>query len=283
MQPKISLFASSIRPHLWEALFKSLKGTTIDFEIVFAGPSNFQQMGMKDDMGIEFHKPLYIDMDGIISNFKYLRTANIKPAQIYEVARRACTGELILWVADDCEFPDDVLGKAYRFYKENCDRKDIVCMRTRENYCGWIDCDNTQHQFFGNTPTAPKMAPIGMMNREHFQELGGIDRRYICGQWDNSLMIQIYNNGGKLHYFGNGVIKIDHTAKHDPKFGISQDRPFGKGYQHDRIILEGSWGRRGQMVYKIPYERFDDGFEPYEDKDLLTKSQSYNIEGLWPE
>ena len=45
------------------------------------------------------------------------------------------------------------------------------------------------------------MAPIGMMNRKYFQELGGIDRRFICGQWDNDLMIRIYNDGGGLKYF----------------------------------------------------------------------------------
>ena len=281
-QPKISLFASSIRPHLWEALFKSLYKTTINFEIIFAGNNNFKDFGCKDDAGIIFEKPLYIDIDRNISNFKYIRTANIKPAQVYEVARRHCTGELIMWIADDCEFPDDVLGKAYRFYKENCGRKDVLCMRTRENYGTWIECDNTQHQFFGNCPEAPKMAPIGMMNRKYFQELGGIDRRYICGQWDNSLMIQIYNDGGGLKYFGEGVIELDHKNKHDPKFGISGERPFGKGYLHDRKILEGSWGKQGQMKYAIPYQRYDAGFEPYEDKDLLTKSQSFNMPELWP-
>ncbi len=220
-------------------------------------------------------------MDGIVSNFKYIRTANIKPAQCYEVARRACTGELIMWIADDCEFPDDVIGKAYQFYKENCTYKDVLCMRTRENYNGWQECDNTQHRFFACSANAPKMAPIGMMNRKYFQVLGGIDRRYICGQWDNDLMIRIYNDGGGLKYFGDGIIELDHKNKHDPKFGISDKRPFGQGYIHDRRILEGSWGRQGQMKYEIPYQRFDEGFEPYEDKDILVKSQSYNIKELW--
>ena len=90
MQPKISLFASSIRPHLWGSFLKSLEGTTVECEIVFAGP-----LENKSDIQI-------------LSSLKYIQTKNIKPAQCYEVARRHCTGELVCWIADDCEFPDNV-------------------------------------------------------------------------------------------------------------------------------------------------------------------------------
>ena len=69
-----------------------------------------------------------------------------------------------------------------------------------------------------------------------------------------------------LNIFGDGVIELDHKNKHDPKFGISDKRPFGQGYVHDRRILEGAWGGQGQMKYKVPYTRFDSGFEPYKDK-----------------
>ncbi len=263
---KVSLFASAIRSHIWESCFNSLEGTSCSFEVVFGGPCT------KEEVAPFLKKYKF---------FKYIHTKNIKPSQIYEATRRRCSGEVIIWNADDAEMPDDVIGKAYRFYKDNCRRKDVLCMRTRENYGTWLECDNTQHHFFGNTPEAPKMAPIGMINREYFQELGGIDRRYIAGQWDNSLMIQVYNNGGKLHYFGDSVIELDHLHKHDPAFGISDKRPFGQAYNHDRKILEGSWGRRGQMIYKCPYHRYDNGFEPYEDKNLLTKSQSFNMPEIW--
>jgi hypothetical protein len=261
----VSLFASSIRPHLWPAFFESSKGTSVDVEVVFGG-------NLTEDQVFQACK---------MDPFRYIHTADIKPAQVYEVCRRECKGELICWVADDAEFPDDVIGKAYRFWKENCGRKDVVCIRTKENYGTWRDCDNTCHHFFANSPEAPKMAPIGMMNREYFDELGGIDRRYICGQWDNDLMMRIYNDGGKLHYFGDGWVELDHLNKHDPDFGISMKRPFGNGYAHDRRILEASWGKKGQMAYRMPYRRFDTGFEPYDDKDLASKSQSFTLEGVF--
>lgn len=268
MEPriKVSLIASSIRPHLYESLFKSLEGTTVEYEVVFGGPN--------------FPEDKYLP--ALKHNFRYIKTANIKPSQVYEVCRRNATGETLIWVADDCEFPDDVLGKAYRFYKANCTHKDVVCIQTRENYGHWQVCDITQHKFFAASAKAPKMAPIGMISREYFQELGGIDRRFVSGQWDNDLLIRVYNDGGKLHHFSEATIDLDHLNKHDPKYGISAERPFGQFYAHDRKILEGSWGRRGQMKYDIiPYERYDSGFEPYtfDDNKIMTESENYK--GMW--
>jgi hypothetical protein len=263
---QLSLFCSSIRPNLYKSLFDSLKGTTIDVEFVFAGI-------VTEIPKIELPEHVY---------FKYIKTADIKPAQVYEVARRACSGELISWTADDAEFPDDVLGKAYRFFQRTCTRKDVISTQTKENYGEWRLCNMHAHRFFGDAPNAPKMAPMGIMNREYFQELEGIDRRFICGQWDNDLLMRVYNNGGKVYHFDEGVILLDHHNKHDPRWRATAERPFGQGYKHDREILEGAWGKKGQMKYdEFPYKRYDLGFEPFEDKDLLTVSQSFTRKDIF--
>lgn len=34
---QVSLFASAVRPKLWPALFKSLEGTSVKYEVIFAG------------------------------------------------------------------------------------------------------------------------------------------------------------------------------------------------------------------------------------------------------
>ena len=268
--PKVSLFGSSIRPHLWDSCLGSLDGTSCGFEVIFGGPCK------KEEVGPFLEKYKFL---------KYIHTRNIKPSQVYELTRRFSEGETVAWVCDDAEFPDDVIGKAYNFYKANCTRKDVVCIQTKENYGKWQICDITQHKFFANSAKAPKMAPLGMINREYFQELGGIDRRYICGQWDNDLLMRLYGDGGNLYHFSDACIELDHLNKHDPKFGISGERPFGRGYKHDREILEGSWGRRGQMKYEeFPnFTRYDAGFEPYTftNEELIVKSESYNIPELF--
>jgi hypothetical protein len=267
MTSKISLFASAIRPHLWQSLFDSLKGTTEDVEIVFAG---------------NVEKVLAFNLPDKVS-FRYILTKNIKPAQIYEVARRECKGELISWTADDAEFPNDFLGKAYRFFKSRCEYKDIMSTQTRENYGTWQMCDISCHKFFAASGKAPKMCPMGIMNREYLNFLGGIDRRYVCGQWDNDIVMRAYGQGSKVIHFDEAYIELDHLGKHDKRWGVSGDRPFGKAYYFDRKILEGSWGERGQMNYnEFPnFTRYDTGFEPFEDVDLKTKSQSNNIPNLW--
>ena len=264
--PQVSLFASSIRPNLWEMFFKSLEGTSVDVEVIFSG-------NLEAALSYELPKNV---------SFKYIKTANIKPAQCYEVAARACTGELICWVADDCEFPNDVIGKAYRFYKEKCGRKDIVCIKSREHYgMTWHECGAKRHFFDNVNRWAPKMAPLGLMSREYYHALGGADRRYICGQWDNDLVMRLYNDGGLLYMFEDAYIELDHEGKHDPEFGTRGDRPFGKGYAHDRKILESAWRKNGIMIGPAPFRRFDSGFEPYNNEGITTKSQSFNMKELF--
>ncbi len=264
---KLSLFASAIRPHIWHSFLESVRNSSEVVEIVFGGP-----------LSPEAVLPFLTKYPFL----KYVYTKDIKPVQIYESCRRVCTGELISWTADDAEFPNDVLGKEYRYFKEHCGRKDILSVQTRENYGEWRMCDIKAHRFFGDDPNAPKMAPMGVMDREYFQELGGIDRRYICGQWDNSLVMSIYNAGGKMVHFSDAWIDLDHWNKHDLRWRISAERPFGKGYNHDRKILEGTWGKKGQMRYDVfPYQRYDSGFEPFENTDLLTKSQSFTMKDVW--
>lgn len=254
MRPKISLFASSIRPHLWEALFKSMEGTSIDVEVVFAGN--------------------VIDNWDIYPQLKYIKTENIKPSQCYEVARRACTGELIHWTADDCEYKNDILGKAYRYWREQENNKLILSLQTKENYVNMVMTDMTMHSFFGNRRSTPLMAPLALMNRQYLEDLGGYDRRYICGQAENDVVMRAYADGGSCEIFGDDetCIEIDHITKHG---GSHQGRTFAKGYPIDRKVLEDSWVKDR----KVTLIR-NDKFEPFENKDLLAKSQSNNLE-IW--
>ncbi len=267
MQPKVSLFASSIRPHLWDAFFKSLEGTSVNVEVIFAGNSRYDELRI----GEVYKYP----KGGENVLFKYIKTASIKPAQCYEVARRACTGELICWVSDDCEFNNDILGKAYKYFKDNCSYKDILSIQTKENWItGWIFFNMSMHSFYGGKSSTPRMAPLGMMNRKYLEELKGIDKRYIAGQYENDITMRIYENKGKLYPFGdkNCFVEIDHKNKHG---GLTSEnpRPFALGYKKDREVLESSWTDGKGNVLK---DR-NDTFEPFEDKDILIKSQSNNL------
>jgi hypothetical protein len=239
--------------------FSSLENTSVSYEVVFAGNR----------------------LPPIEYPCKYIVTENIKPAQCYEIARRNSLGEVIIWGADDCEFKGDIVGKAYEYWKKVGDEKLVLSLQTREFYLGGGDgfCDMTKHAFHGGDPKTPLMAPLAMMSRSYLEKLGGFDRRYICGQYENQTVCQVYADQGTVKIFGDreSFVEIDHINK--SKFcGESKDtkdffnRPFAKGYEHDRKILESACQVKGKSVEIL-------SFEPYEDKDLLTKSQSHK--GDW--
>jgi hypothetical protein len=284
---QVSLFASAVRPKLWKVLVDSLGLGLNDREIVFAGNA-------------EFDDRLF---DGKIC--KYIKTGNIKPAQCYEIARRACTGETVVWIADDCEFPNDVIGKAYKYWKEQNNEKLILSIQTKESGYG-----NPQgslfnmdiHRFFGGDRNSPLMAPLALMSRRFLDELQGIDRRYVCGQYENDIVMRAYAQGAKVEIFGGAdcYIDIDHLGK-SILIGESKGesdfraRPFATGYEHDRQILQGSWCTLDKVrltgllamgateihpsyIYTISPTQLDK-FEPYAENISLTESESYK--GKW--
>jgi len=265
---KISLFASSVRPQLYPAFFKSLESEPLknEIEVVFAG-NNFAKE--------------YFDLN---LPFKYIQTENIKPSQCYEIARRHCSGEVVVWTADDAECVGGILSKAYEYWKSQNNEKLILSLQTKEsgyNLPVGALFDMDIHRFFGGRGSTPLMAPLGMMSRAYLEKLGGIDRRYVCGQYENDIVMRAYADGGTVEVFGDkdAHIDIDHLGK-SIQIGESTTesdflhRPFASGYHKDRQVLESSWVKRDT----VSLER-NDSFEPFEDKDLLTVSQSNK--GKW--
>lgn len=271
---KVSLFASAVRPKLWSALFKSLEGTSVEWEVIFAGNTSYTDI------------PLDVIPHLTKGRFRYIQTSNIKPSQCYEIARRACLGEVTIWIADDCLFPNDSIGKAYRYWKNQNNTKLIISMLTHERYQESFFITNLDDHRLKGIGT-PLMAPIGMMSREYLDKLGGYDRRYICGQTENDVVMRILADGGEIKKFEEEAVIIDHFVGHG---GVTTtegyNRPFAKGYEHDRRILEGSWfinGRLSTEMITPGNKKFKqvDKHEPFEDKDILTKSQSFNIPEMW--
>lgn len=228
----LSIFASAIRPHLWESFLNSLRGSNRNkykYEVVFAGHV---------DQG------LVTEMFNMYPEFRYITTGEIKPAQCYEIARRACVGELVCWTADDCVFSEGFVDKVYEYYKSlpewqsynvfnnTAYKKVVISCKTNEN---GNDETMQNHRFFSRNQNTPLMAPIGVMNREYLDLLGGFDSRYICGQYENSTVMQVLADGGKVHLYEDVCVSIDHANKH------GKNNNFWSGYNEDREQLENSW------------------------------------------
>lgn len=248
---EVSLFASAVRPKLWPALFKSLEGTSVEYEVVFAGnvPCDYLT-----------YSAINTNTSGIL--LKEILTGNLKPAQCYEIARRACIGEVVVWIADDAEFPNNVIGKAYEYWKSHNNEKLILSIQTKEsgynNPKGSL-FDMNEHRFFSWVPDSPLMAPLGMISRKFLDEIGGFDQRFVAGQYENFCVCMAYERGAKVEIFGGAdcFIDIDHLAK-SIAIGESTNeidflkRPFASSYHLDRAVLENSWTTfNEQDVFKI--------------------------------
>ncbi len=267
----ISLFASAVRPFLWERLLDSLKLNTIPYEVVFSGyiePVVIQEILEKYPM------------------LKYIQTKNIKPAQCYEIARRKCTGDIIGWISDDCEFPPNALDKIYEFATKQNDTT-ILAIKTLDPQCKNNDLND--HRFFARNLNTPQMAQIGFMNRFTLEKMHGIDRRYLYGKWEYDICMRLLAAGGKVIKFEEVEIKIDHTHKSGE---YTND---WSGVNQDSEICENSWviegykdfergiyvlNHQGTLNVYYPISNREvtlqrrDKFEPFEDENITETSQS---------
>lgn len=271
--PKVSIIASSARCWLWPEFMESLAQNTIVPQVTFAGPLDRYQ--------VRYFVNKY-------QNLQYVHTP-VKPAQCYQLAfLYSDFDSLIMYVADDCEFEPGLIDKVVEFYQNLNNPKAVVSIRTNEdgrNYGTEI------HTLLGWNVNTPLMAPIGLVSQRYLATLGGFDRRFISGQWENDFCMRVYADGGDVVAYDPGpTVFINHQQKHK-----TQNNPFWSAYQHDRKVLEDTWVEGGYKP-STPYVtvRFKDGrevpmfkildnrkvvkkpllpFEPYEDEKLIEQNQ----------
>ena len=251
MTPQISLFASAARPQFWPRLYKSLEGNKVSFELCFVGPKHST-----------FTLP---------SNFKW-KLSFVKPSQCYQAASQMCSGELIGWMADDCNYNHptqqcsnslDLIWEAYqRLIEERKDKKSILSQKTFEDYGPYNKVPWENHHFFYANKNTPRMAPLGFINREYFNKLGGYDRNFVCGQSENDIVMRVLEDGGRVIDIPESKVYLAHRECH----GLYN---FRKGYTGDRKFLESCWMVDGRTVSKKRLRPF----EPFVSNDLLTVNQ----------
>lgn len=281
----VSLFASAVRQKLWFSCLDSLKNTSIDYEVVFAGDAK------NWESGVLLNKP----------HLQYIKTGHIKPAQCYEIARRECRGDVGVWMADDCEFKGDIIGQAYRYWNLMDNEKLILSLQMEES---GIWQDMRAHRIFGGGHEHfPIMAPIAMISLKFLEELGGFDKRYVCGQYENDVLMRAYEKGARVQVFGNKdmYVELNHHEKSVLADEITsktdfESRPFATGYGIDRMVLERSWCRMNEAklfwainkkdayeIYSSDYMEMlpqrSDEFQPYEKDISLTVSEGNK--GIW--
>ena len=240
---KISVCCSAIYVFRWLDCYNSLKDNKLEWELIFVGPNT-----------PPFELP---------SNFKYIYSTT-KPAQCYEIAFRQAQGELIHWTADDSLYPPSALDNIYNLYQTINNEKVVIAFRTIEDNRDITDW----HRFRGRDITAPRMAPFGVMSRKLFHELGGYDKRFICGQSENDVVMRVYEIGGTVKV-SNIPIYVHHAKVHYAGTVFRSDY-----YFHDRLILESMW-----VKDRIIQTKRLEPVQSFSDEDILTVTQG--PKGKW--
>ena len=266
----VSLFASAVRTKDWMRFYNSLKENTINWEVVFVG-----------NVKPNFDLP---------ENFKWIY-ANVKPAQCYEIAARHCKGELIGWTCDDATYslhtiglPQKNLDKAYQYYKESGSEKNIVSMHTIEDGRDvW-----RQHRFFGKWNDTPVMAPMALINREIFHQIGGYDKSFVSAQAENDIVMRVYEIGGQVILGTDSYVYIGHRECHIGGIAGEHKSMIRQHYVADRIVLENFWVKEGYGVYGPagarlkPYTLSKTRLKPidkFDDEGICEKTQGNKGEG----
>jgi len=228
---QVSLFASAVRTKDWLRFYNSLKENTVKWEVIFVG-----------NVKPNFDLP---------ENFKWIY-ANVKPAQCYQIAAMNSVGELIGWSCDDATYslntigqPQRNLDRAYEYYKQANDRRAIISMHTIEDGRDvW-----RQHHFFGKWTETPVMAPMALINRELFNEIGGYDRNFISAQAENDIIMRIYELGGRVVMASDAYVYIHHRESHIGGVAGEHKSMIRQYYVADRQVLENLWVKEGYGSY----------------------------------
>ena len=188
----ISLFGPSVRPWLWERLYDSLSSNMVPFEIIFVGN----------------RLPTFTYQDNI--HFIY---SEVKPAQCAEIGSRYATGDFLMNIADDIVFSEHALDILYEAFNRLNDDKVIVCPRYSDNGRVYRDDESC---FWKDDLTTPTMPACGLMKKDIWKELGGIDVRFVALYWDLDIAMRLYERGGR-------VVIVDEARVNElrPRKGVS--------------------------------------------------------------
>jgi len=237
-KPTISLYSSAFRPQNWMALYNSIVPSDVSFELVFVGPN----------------EPAY----RLPESCRFIRSI-VKPAQCFEIGLRSSLGELVIYMADDCEFvTDHPLDRLYEVYELKNDPKNMISCRYMMD---GQDQSDEAHHFFIDDKASPITPLCGLASRKFLMELGGIDRSFIAVMWDLDITMRIYKAGGR--------IILSDVYLNENKGRSAGSMLCSEFWSHDRGLLEKLWTSPDRKF--LPERRRP--VRSFSEKGLLERSQ----------
>jgi hypothetical protein len=232
----ISICSTAYRPENWMSLYRSIGKNSVAFELVFVGP-NYPK----------FELP---------KNFHFIQS-NVKPSQCYEVAVRNANGNFILHVADDCLFlTENPLDKLLDIYNKSINKNIIVSPLLMENGT------SLQHaqRFNLKDRSSPLMPVGGLISKDLYFKIGGVDRNFIAVMFDMDIAMRVYEIGGEILF-------AEVFYNEDKKMSQGSNL-CGDYWSHDRGYLDKLWFENGQVSAKRKYK-----VKTFIERDILNSSQ----------
>jgi hypothetical protein len=261
---KVSFFASAIRTWLWPRLYASLEGNSIPFEMIFVG-----------DREPEWKLP---------GNVRFIYSP-VKPAQCFEIAVRQTQADLIIPFGDDMLFSYKAVDLLYeRFMTQD---NDLLVLSPRYS-CNGDLYDRSRVSFFSGNTRSPLLPICGLMKKQLWEKVGGVDRNFVALCWDMDVCMRVYEIGGTVERYDEVMVsEISTIGGRDESFLYRE-----VGLPFDRALLESLWvdetitseddqmrvyclhPKKGALMRKRmrPVEGFDE-------HDLLTVTQG--TKGRW--
>ena len=223
---KISVYGTSIRPEYWMSVYQQLSQNDVEFEILFSGPNP-----------PSFELP---------ANFIFIHT-NVKPAQAAEIVSRSCTGNFMLNIADDINFPEHVLDIYISEYNKLNDKNIMLSgVYGRDG----IKYPDEEMRFNIENQDSALLPLCGFIETSLRRKIGSIDRNFIGTYWDLDIALRFRDMGGKI-YLINDLLLSEDVCKRVEETSLS----FRCG-QRDSIFLKELYGNDGLLQRTRPVEEF---------------------------
>ncbi|MCK9428796.1 MAG: glycosyltransferase family 2 protein [Candidatus Omnitrophica bacterium] len=253
IKPVLSLFGPSIRPHLWMHLYESVsQATTLPFEIIFCGP-----------IAPTFDLP---------HNLIYIKTANIKLIQCWQIGAMHTKGDVISLVADDLIFSPGALDEAYSIYTQKNDYKAIIALRMFLRGADQTHTCKIPRYVDTNKRTMLIPGGLSLISRKFFMELGGFDKSFIYCDANFDLFIRAFYAGGSYFWCKEG-----HSDEDVGWAAKTYNTTWGHWGHQDTNLLKSLWSDNDNLreTRSMPFESF------VMDESIYQVSQGNNVPNKW--